>query len=67
MRQGRASQDFNHVNGELCQPGHRRASVPRAGREALGMAPPVVLRATHEKALEYASLAQFKRHALNLI
>ena len=37
------------------------------GREALeaGVAPPVVLAATHEKALEYLDLADLKRHAVD--
>jgi uncharacterized protein (DUF2237 family) len=37
-------------------------------REALaaGVAPPVVLAATHEKALEFVSLEDLKRHAVDL-
>jgi uncharacterized protein (DUF2237 family) len=37
-------------------------------REALeaGMAPRVVLAATHERALDYVSLEDLKRHALDL-
>jgi uncharacterized protein len=31
------------------------------------MAPRVVLRATHEEALEYMSLADLKTHALDLV
>jgi hypothetical protein len=31
------------------------------------MAPPVVLTATHERALEVVTLADLKRHALDLI
>jgi uncharacterized protein (DUF2237 family) len=37
-------------------------------KEALdaGVAPPVVLAATHEKALQFVSLADLKRHATDL-
>jgi uncharacterized protein (DUF2237 family) len=34
---------------------------------AAGMAPKVVLRATHEGALDYCALADLKRHAVDLI
>jgi hypothetical protein len=33
---------------------------------AAGVAPPVVLAATHEKALDFVTLADLKRHALDL-
>lgn len=37
-------------------------------REAVeaGMAPPVVLQATHEKVLEFVSMQDLRRHALDL-
>jgi uncharacterized protein (DUF2237 family) len=42
--------------------------VCRAFEEALdaGMAPRVMLQATHEEALEYVSLADLKGHVLDL-
>jgi uncharacterized protein (DUF2237 family) len=51
------------------KPGDRRCLCAARWKEALdaGMAPRVVLRATHEEALEYVSLADLKRHALNLV
>lgn len=38
-------------------------------REALGAgaAPPVLLAATHERALDHVTLAELKRHALDLV
>lgn len=47
------------------QPGDRWCLCAARWREALGagVAPPVVLESTHEKALEFASLEQFKAHA----
>lgn len=50
------------------QPGDLWCLCAARWREALeaGLAPPVVLRATHERALEYVSLDDLKRHALDL-
>jgi uncharacterized protein len=47
------------------KPGDRWCLCAARWREALGagVAPPVVLESTHEKALEFASLEQFKAHA----
>lgn len=47
------------------QPGDRWCLCAARWREALdaGVAPPVVLESTHEKALGFASLEQFKAHA----
>jgi uncharacterized protein (DUF2237 family) len=49
-------------------PGDRWCLCALRWKEALdaGVAPPVVLAATHEKALEFVSLADLKRHALDL-
>ena len=48
------------------QPGDRWCLCAMRWREALdaGMAPPVILEATHEAALRYASLEEYNRHAL---
>jgi hypothetical protein len=50
------------------KPGDKWCLCASRWREALeaGMAPPVVLAATHEKALELIPLAALKRHALDL-
>ena len=50
------------------QPGDRWCLCAVRWREALdaGKAPRVVLRATHAQALEYVSLVDLKRHALDL-
>ncbi|MBK8209492.1 MAG: DUF2237 domain-containing protein [Rhodospirillales bacterium] len=50
------------------QPGDRWCLCAARWREALdaGMAPRVVLAATHERALEYVTLEDLKRHALDL-
>lgn len=50
------------------QPGDRWCLCSRRWQEALeaGMAPPVVLQATDEHALEDVSLADLKKHALDL-
>jgi len=50
------------------RPGDRWCLVAMRWREALaaGMAPKVVLRATHEAALNYATLEDLKRHAIDL-
>ncbi|MBD2120326.1 MULTISPECIES: DUF2237 family protein [Trichocoleus] len=47
------------------QPGDRWCLCASRWKEALdaGMAPPVVLAATHASALEYASLNELKQHA----
>ena len=49
-------------------PGDRWCVCAARWREALaaGTAPPVVLAATHERALEFVSLDDLKRHALDL-
>jgi uncharacterized protein (DUF2237 family) len=49
-------------------PGDKWCLCALRWKEALdaGVAPPVVLAATHEKALEFVSLANLKRHALDL-
>lgn len=49
-------------------PGDRWCVCAARWREALeaGLAPPVVLSATHERALEFVSLDDLKRHALDL-
>ena len=49
-------------------PGDRWCLCALRWKEALdaGVAPPVVLAATHEKALEFVSLADLKRHAVDL-
>lgn len=51
------------------KPGDRWCLCAARWREALeaGVAPPVVLTATHERALEHVALADLKRHALDLI
>ena len=50
------------------QPGDRWCLCAARWKEALsaGMAPRVVLRATHAEALEYVTLAELKRYALDL-
>ena len=50
------------------KPGDRWCLCAARWREALdaGVAPRVVLRATHQDALEYVSLDDLKRHALDL-
>jgi uncharacterized protein len=50
------------------QPGDRWCLCAARWREALeaGMAPRVVLAATHERALDYVFLEDLKRHALDL-
>jgi uncharacterized protein len=50
------------------QPGDRWCLCATRWREALeaGVAPPVILAATHEAALRYVSLLDLKRHALDL-
>jgi uncharacterized protein (DUF2237 family) len=50
------------------QPGDRWCLCAARWKEALaaGMAPRVVLRATHAEALEYVTLADLKRYALDL-
>ncbi len=52
--------ELGRIHGPLCI-----TSGSRAGREALaaGVAPQVVLEATHERALEVVSLADLKAHA----
>lgn len=49
-------------------PGDKWCLCAMRWKEALaaGVAPPVVLAATHEKALEFVSLADLKRHAVDL-
>ena len=49
-------------------PGDRWCLCALRWKEALdaGVAPPVVLAATHEKALEFVSLDDLKRHAVDL-
>jgi uncharacterized protein len=51
------------------KPGDRWCLCAARWREALeaGAAPRVVLAATHERALEHATLADLKRHALDLV
>lgn len=51
------------------KPGDRWCLCALRWKEALeaGCAPPVVLAATHERALDYVSLADLKRHALDAI
>jgi len=50
------------------KPGDRWCLCAARWKEALdaGKAPRVVLRATHAEALQYVSLADLKRHALDL-
>jgi uncharacterized protein len=50
------------------KPGDRWCLCATRWKEALdaGVAPRVVLRATHQEALEHASLEELKRHALDL-
>jgi uncharacterized protein (DUF2237 family) len=50
------------------KPGDRWCLCAMRWREALdaGKAPPVLLQATHERALDYVSLDDLKRHALDL-
>ncbi|BAU45059.1 DUF2237 family protein [Leptolyngbya sp. O-77] len=50
------------------KPGDRWCLCASRWKEALdaGVAPPVVLAATHASALEYVSIAELKRHALDL-
>ena len=49
-------------------PGDKWCLCAMRWKEALdaGVAPPVVLAATHEKALEFVSLEDLKRHAVDL-
>lgn len=49
------------------KPGDRWCLCAARWKEALeaGAAPPIVLEATHEKALRYVSLEDLKRHAVN--
>lgn len=51
------------------RPGDRWCLCAARWREALmaGVAPPVVLAATHERALELVDMADLKRHALDLV
>ena len=51
------------------KPGDRWCLCATRWLEALraGVAPPVLLAATHERALEVVSLADLKRHALDLV
>ena len=51
------------------KPGDRWCLCAARWQEAFlaGVAPPVVLAATHERALEIVSLADLKRHALDLV
>lgn len=51
------------------RPGDRWCLCAARWQEAFlaGLAPPVVLAATHERALEIVSLADLKRHALDLV
>jgi uncharacterized protein len=51
------------------KPGDRWCLCAARWQEALlaGMAPPVALAATHERALEVVSLGDLKRHALDLV
>jgi uncharacterized protein (DUF2237 family) len=51
------------------KPGDRWCLCALRWREALevGMAPPVVLESTHERALDYVSLTALKAHALDLV
>jgi uncharacterized protein (DUF2237 family) len=50
------------------KPGDKWCLCVLRWREALesGVAPPIVLAATHEKALEFVALEDLKRHALDL-
>ena len=50
------------------RPGDRWCLCAARWKEALdaGVAPRVVLRATHENALEYVAFAELKKHALDL-
>jgi uncharacterized protein (DUF2237 family) len=50
------------------RPGQRWCVCVARWKEALdaGVAPPVILGATHEAALEFVSLADLKRHAIDL-
>jgi hypothetical protein len=50
------------------KPGDRWCLCAARWREALavGVAPPVALASTHEKALEFVPLEELKRHALDL-
>lgn len=51
------------------KPGDRWCLCAARWKEALdaGMAPRVVLTATHERALDYATLEELKRYALDLV
>ena len=51
------------------KPGDRWCLCALRWKEALnaGVAPPVILEATHESALRYASLEDLKRHALDAV
>ena len=50
------------------KPGDRWCLCAARWKEALdaGVAPPLVLTATHEATLEYVSLAELKKHAIDL-
>jgi uncharacterized protein (DUF2237 family) len=50
------------------RPGSRWCLCAARWKEAFdaGVAPPVVMTATHEKALEFVTLEELKRHALDL-
>lgn len=50
------------------KPGDRWCLCASRWKEALdaGVAPPVILSSTHEAALDFASLQDFKQHALSL-
>ncbi len=50
------------------KPGDRWCLCASRWREAMeaGAAPPVILAATHQRALEYVSLEELERHALDL-
>jgi uncharacterized protein len=50
------------------KPGDRWCLCATRWREALeaGVAPPLILAATHEAALKYVSLSDLKKHALDL-
>ncbi|UCG13169.1 MAG: DUF2237 domain-containing protein [Deltaproteobacteria bacterium] len=50
------------------KPGDRWCLCVSRWREALdaGTAPPVILAATHEGALKYVSIKEFKKHAIDL-
>ncbi|MDX1571198.1 MAG: DUF2237 domain-containing protein [Xanthomonadales bacterium] len=51
------------------KPGDRWCLCAARWREALqaGVAPPVLIQGTHERALDYVDLADLKKHALDLM